>query len=428
MPRCRVCGAASDEEFAMTATVAPTPPALWRNRDYLLLWAGQTVSILGTQMSQLAFPLLVLALTGSAAQAGFVTAVRSVPWLLFALPAGALVDRWPRKRTMILCSAGGAVALGSIALAYALGVLTIGQIVIVSFIEGTLALCFGLAESSALPQVVSREQLPAAVAQQQAQYAVGGLLGPPLGGALFGIAQLLPFLLDSISYTLSAIALRLIRRPLPGAGNVVGRSLRAEIGEGVGWLWRQPLVRYMAFLTGAFNFTSGIDLIVIVIAQAQGASAATIGLIFALGGAGGLAGALLAPRIQRRFSFGQVIIGLTWFTIGIFVLFAGARSLAVLTAILVVFFLVMPAYDTVQYSYRLALIPDALQGRVNSAFRLVALGMQPLGMALTGVLLERIGATSTLLFFGGWLLLVALLTTANRHVRTAPPIAQALAG
>jgi MFS family permease len=415
------------ESLTMTATVAPVHPPLWQNRDYVLLWMGQAVSILGTQMSQLAFPLLVLALTGSAAQAGFVTAIRSVPWLLFALPAGALVDRWPRKVTMIVCSAGGAVALGSIALAYALGVLTIWQIVVVSFVEGTLALFFGLAESSALPQVVSREQLPAAVAQQQAQYSVGGLLGPPLGGALVGIAQFLPFLLDAISYAISAVALRLIRRPMPGAAAVAGRSLRAEIGEGVGWLWRQPIVRYMAFLTGALNFAGGIDLIIIVIAQAQGASAATIGLIFALGGGGGLVGALLAPRIQRRFSFGQVIVGLTWFTVGIFLLLAGARSLVMVTGILIVFFLIMPAYDTVQYSYRLALIPNALQGRVNSAFRLVALGMRPLGVALTGILLERIGATSTLLFFGAWLLAVALLTTANRHVRTAPPITHAVA-
>ncbi|HEY8597010.1 MAG TPA: MFS transporter [Thermomicrobiales bacterium] len=411
----------------MTASVAPRPQPLWQNRDYRLLWSGQAVSILGSQMSQLAFPLLVLALTGSAAQAGFVTAVRSVPWLLFALPAGALVDRWPRKPTLILCSLGGALALGSIALAYALGILTIWQIVIVSFIEGTLALFFGLAESSALPQVVPKEQLPAAVAQQQAQYSVGGLLGPPLGGALFGIAQLLPFLLDAVSYAISAIALRLIRHPLPGAARTEQRSLRAEIGEGVTWLWRQPLVRYMAFLTGAFNFTGGLDLIIIVIARTQGASAATIGLIFALGGAGGVLGAILAPRIQRRFSFGQVIVGLTWFTAGIFLLFAGARSLVAVAAILIVFFTVIPWYDTVQYSYRLALIPNALQGRVNSAFRLVALGLRPIGVALTGLLLEWIGATSTLLVLGAWLLIVALLTTTNRHVRTAPPIAQALA-
>ncbi len=223
---------------------------------------------------------------------------RPVPPLLIQF----LVDRWPRKSTLLVCSAGGAVALGSIALAYALGVLTIGQLVLVSFVEGTLALVFGLAESSALPQVVSREQLPTAIAQQSAQYSLGGLLGPPLGGALFGIAHSLPFLLDAVSYTVSAVSLRLIRRPLLGAVGMGPRSLRAEIGEGISWLWRQPLVRYMAFLTGA------LDLIIIVIAQTQGASAATVGIIFALGGAGGIVGALLAPWIQRRFSFGQVII------------------------------------------------------------------------------------------------------------------------
>src|SRR3954451_22401542 len=106
----------------MVAGARPIP--LWQNRDYLLLWCGQSISVLGSQVSQLAFPFLVLALTGSPAQAGFVAAGRSVPWLLFALPAGALVDRWDRKLVMIACSAGSAVALGSIAVSYALGVLT----------------------------------------------------------------------------------------------------------------------------------------------------------------------------------------------------------------------------------------------------------------------------------------------------------------
>src|SRR5919202_2412213 len=149
----------------MRPLVAPPAP-LWRNRDYVLLWCGQTISVLGTQVSQLAFPLLILALTNSPARAGFVAATRSVPWLLFALPAGALVDRWDRKLTMILCSAGSALALGSVAVAYALGALTIAQLAIVSFVEGTFAVVFGLAETSALPHVVPKAQLPAAVAQQ----------------------------------------------------------------------------------------------------------------------------------------------------------------------------------------------------------------------------------------------------------------------
>jgi predicted MFS family arabinose efflux permease len=409
----------------MTAAVQATPVPLWRNRDYLILWCGQAVSILGTQVSHLAFPLLVLALTGSPAQAGFVTAARSLPWLLFALPAGALVDRWDRKRTMTLCSAGSALALGSIAVAWALGALTIGQIVAVSFVEGTFALIFGLAETSALPRVVAREQLPTAIAQQQAQYSVGGLLGPPLGGALFSAAPMLPFLADAGSYALSAASLPFVRARLGGREGGARRSIRAEIGEGIGWLWRQPLVRAMAFLTGALNFAGGLDLIIIVIAQRQGASPATTGLIFALAGAGGLAGALLAPRVQRRFSFGQAIIGLCWFSAAVFAAFAAAPSLPVVAAILVVYFLIIPSYDTVQYSYRLALIPDALQGRVNGVFRLIGVGARPLGVALTGVLLERAGVTPTLLFLCAWLALAALATTLNRHIRHAPRLAAA---
>src|SRR5215216_1601210 len=118
------------------ATQAPPAP-LWKNRDYLLLWSGQTVSIVGTYVSQIAFPLLVLALTHSPAQAGLVAAARSLPYLLFTLLAGALVDRWNRKLTMIVCSAGSALALASIGLAALFSVLTIEQIIVVSFIEGS---------------------------------------------------------------------------------------------------------------------------------------------------------------------------------------------------------------------------------------------------------------------------------------------------
>ena len=418
-----VISADKERRPVIAATTREFPP-LWKNRDYLLLWIGQTISVVGSQVSQLAFPLLVLALTGSPAQAGFVAAARSVPWLLFALPAGALVDRWDRKLVMIACSAGSAVALGSIALSYALGALTIWQIVAVSFVEGTFALVFGLAETSALPQVVSRAQLPAAIAQQQAQYSLGGLLGPPLGGTLYGIAAMLPFIVDAASYACSACSLPFIRASFGGRTVVARRSLRAEIGEGVQWLWRQPLIRYMAWLTGAINFAGGIDLILIVFAQRQGASSATIGAIFALAGAGGLIGALLAPRIQRRLSFGQAIVGLCWCWVAIFGAFAAANSLPLVAGILVIYFLIGPTYDTVQYSYRLALIPDALQGRVNSVFRLVAQGMRPFGVALTGVSIERLGVSWTILALGGWLLIIAIATTLNGHVRHAPALTE----
>src|ERR1051326_6280022 len=125
---------------------APARPSLWRNRDYMLLWSGQVVSNIGTQVSQLAFPLLILALTQSPALAGIAAALRALPYLIFSLPAGALIDRWDRKLVMIICDTGRALALGSIPVALLLGHLSIAQIFIVTTIEGTLFVFFNIAE------------------------------------------------------------------------------------------------------------------------------------------------------------------------------------------------------------------------------------------------------------------------------------------
>ena len=397
------------------------PVPLWQNRDYLLLWGGRAVSVLGTQITLIAFPLLVLALTGSPATAGLVASARTVPYLLFALPAGALVDRWDRKLTMIVCSAGSALTLASIPIAYALGTLTVPQIAAVSFIEGAFGVVYGLAETSALPHVVPKSQLSAAVAQQQMQYSVGAILGPSLGGALYTASPLLPFVLDSASYAASSLSLTAIRTRFSSLRAVAGQSLWGEVGEGVRWLWRQPLIRYMALLTGLTNFAgSGITLIVVVLAEQQGASPATIGVLFAVAGAGGVLGALLAPSVQRRLSFGRAIIGICWCFAATFFFFSVAVAPLLLMAALAFRSLINPSYDTVQMTYRLALIPDALQGRVNSVFRLGAQGFTPLGLATTGILLERAGGTTSALFMGLFLVAVAIVTSFNRHVRLAP--------
>ena len=131
-------------------------PSLWRNRDYLLLWSGQIVSSVGTQASTLAFPLLLLVVTRSPAAAGFASALRALPYLIISLPAGALIDRWDRKRVMLLCDSGRAVALGSIPVAILLGRLTPLQLYAVSLIEGSLFVLFNIAEAACLPRVVSR--------------------------------------------------------------------------------------------------------------------------------------------------------------------------------------------------------------------------------------------------------------------------------
>src|SRR5947209_9865497 len=147
--------------------LAAVYPPLWRNRDYMLLWTGQMVSELGSCVSEIAFPLLLLALTHSPAKAGIAGALYSAPYLIFSLPAGALIDRWDRKRVMILCDAGRAIALGSIPIAYLTGHISLAQLYITATIEGTLFVFFNIAEVACLPRVVPGPQIPTASAQNE---------------------------------------------------------------------------------------------------------------------------------------------------------------------------------------------------------------------------------------------------------------------
>ena len=398
-----------------------TPPTpLWRNRDYMLLWSGQAISSIGSGVSQLAFPLLVLALTGSPAQAGLAGALRGLPYFIFTLPGGALIDRWDRKRVMILCDAGRALSLGSIPVAFALGHLTILQLYLVSLIEGTLYVFFDLAETAALPQVVSKEQLAAATAQNQVAFGITSLLGPPLGGLLFSLSRILPFLADAVSYAISVFSLLFIRTKFQQERVVAPRKLRVEIIEGLKWLWCQPLLLTMAFLNSGLSAIGfGTSLIVIVLAQQQHASPTLIGAIFAVGGIISILGAFLAPLIQKRLRYGQAIIGLWWLYTLTLSLYALASTPLVLTIVLGAFLLVDANYNIVQFSYRLALIPDEMQGRVNSAFRLISYGLRPVGIALTGILLQDIGAISTVLLYSGCYVVLALVATLSPHIRKA---------
>src|SRR5207302_8651341 len=216
---------------------------LWRNRDFILLWSGQVVSTVGTRVTGVAFPLLVLAQTHSPARAGLVGFAQTLPYMLFYLPAGALVDRWNRKRVMLVADAGRALALGSLGLALALHTFLLAQIIAVAFVEGTLFVFFSLSESAALPQIVPKEQLPTAVAQNQARIQGADLVGQPLGGTLFGLSRLLPFAADAISYAISFVSLLFVRPAFQAERERTPTRLRAEIAEGVVWLWRQPFLR-----------------------------------------------------------------------------------------------------------------------------------------------------------------------------------------
>lgn len=395
--------------------------SLWRNRDFLLIMSGQTISTVGDSVTNIAAPLLILALTHSPAQAGIAAALGSLPYLLVSLPAGALVDRWNRKQVMIICDMGRALNLIFFLLALFTGHLTILQIYVNMFIEGILSVFFNIAQVASLPLVVDKKQLPSAYSVDLTLANSATLIGPPLGGLLYALNNAVPFVADTLSYLVSAISLLLVKTSFQRPREVpVKRNLGREIVEGFLYLWRQPLFRFMAFFGGGLNFVLGTNtLIVIVLAQQQKASSITIGLIFTIGSVGGILGSVVGGQVQKRLPFGWSIIGFFWLLILLWPLYALAPNPLVLGIITCGIFVVDPILSVVYMSYRMSRTPDEFQGRLNSTHRLFAFGLRPIGVALAGALLQYAGTTLTILVFTGVLLIMGICIVLNPQVRLA---------
>lgn len=411
----------TDQTLAPAAVRDEPAPSLWRNRNFLLLWLGQAISVVGSELTRLAFPALFLAVTGSASEAGLLSAARVLPYLLLGLIAGALVDRWERRRVMLLCDLGAAVVVGAVPLLLAAGGLSLPLLALLVFLEGCLALFYGLANSASLPRVVARSQLGDASAMREVTMSAAFVVGPALYGLLSGLGgRGLPFVVDAASYLLGALALLLIRGSFRPQQTAPRRALAAEVREGVLWLWRHPVVRFLAILMGGLNFcVGGFTLLVLVIAGQLGAGDTAVGLIFAAGGVGALLGAFLIGPLQRRFAFGPLLIWATWVWVITWVPFAYTPNIWALGAVTAAGFIIVPIHNSVQYSYRLAQIPDELQGRVNGVFRLVLFGSQALGAAATGLLLDATGSVGTVLLLTVPQLLLALAAHLNPAVRAA---------
>lgn len=280
-----------DQSPELTEAVLVRPVPLWRNRDYLLLWGGQFVSALGSGLSLLAFPLLVLMVTNSPVLAGGISILRAILFVIFGLPAGAYLDRWDRKRTMIVCDIVRAVALVTIPLALLLGYLTIVQIYLVALIEGLSFVFFTTAQASCLPHVVTAEQLPRALSLNLLSIGSLAIIGPSLSGLLYGIERGLPFTVDAASYVVSFLTLMCIKRTFQEKRDTNLADLRAEIVEGLTWLWKHPLLRFFGFATGAFYFVFvSTNLLILFMAKQEHASSTVMGLIFSVGAVGYLAG------------------------------------------------------------------------------------------------------------------------------------------
>jgi predicted MFS family arabinose efflux permease len=399
--------------------VAPVP--LHRNRAFQLLWFGQAASALGTNVSATAYPLLVLAATGSPFNAGVVGFLGSLPYALLQLPAGAFVDRWERKRVMLVCDAGRALTLIAVAFAVTTGQIALTLLATAAFSEGCFSVLFGLAESGAVRHVVPEAQLTAALAQSEARIRGAAFLGKPLGGMLFGLGRAVPFAADALSYLISLVTIGAIRVRFNEERTARRRPLATEIREGVSWLWGQHFLRACTLLVAASNFAfQALTLAIVVLARDHGAGAGEIGLMLGGFGAGGLLGALAAPWLQPRLSPQLVVVGANWVWAALvppLVLFPYPYAIGVLVGGMA---FVGPLWNVLIGAHLIRLTPDAMLGRVSSVVGLFAVGTIPLGSFVSGLLLNQFGSDTTILVLGAWMLATALAATINRTVRQAP--------
>jgi MFS family permease len=382
------------------------------------------LSTIGTAASQIAYPLLVLALTHSPAKAGVVGFANIVPYALFGLLAGVAADRWNRKRVMILMDLARVLAMASIVAALWLGDLTFAQIAIAAFVEGTAYVFFNIAEVGALRSVVPARQLPAAAAAEQARMSVVTLAGPPVGGVLFGVARSLPFLADGLSYAFSIVSLLWMRTPFQESRERDTAPLRTQIKEGIAFLWSHAYLRTSALIFAGDNFVfQGLFLALIVLSKRHGLSSGTIGLLIAGFGATALAGSLVAPRVARLLSIRTIMLVNQWGNGLVLVYLLKPTPYVLFASVLPVAFL-SPALNSVVIGYRTAVTPDHLIGRVSSVARNLALLAQPLGPLVAGLLLGAYSGRLTILVLGGICVALAIASTLSPSIRNPPSLAE----
>jgi MFS family permease len=398
-----------------------SPRTLWRHRDFMHLWSAETVSQLGSQVSLIALPLVAITvLDATTFQVGLLTAVEFSPFVLFGLPAGAIVDRLSRRAVLMWSDIGRAVALGSVPLAYALDALTYGQLLFVVFVTGTLTVFFDVAYQAILPALVPREQIAEGNAKLEISRSGATLAGPGLGGVLvqwLGAANAV--LADGISFVMSAGFIRAIRarEAEPEPETVEQRALLREIKEGLHYVLHHRVLRLIAGATGTANyFGSIVQAVVLVYAVRQlDYTAGVIGLVFSIANLGVLIAALGAARITSAVKLGRSIwLGMTSSCIGLSCIPLAPPSNAL--PLLIVGYLVFgfggTLYNIGQVSLRQAITPDRLQGRMNASMRFMVWGTMPFGFLTGGILGSAIGLRPTL-FVGaiGGLLAIPWLTT-----------------
>jgi MFS family permease len=410
--------------------------SLWHHADFVKLWAGQTVSLLGSRVTMLALPLTAVSVLGATpAQMGILEASEALPALLLGLFAGAWVDRHRRRPILIAANAGRAALLLLIPLAAALGTLHIAHLYIFAFLLSTLGLAFGVAHGPFLLALVGRERIVEGNSKLQMARSTAEVLGPGLAGGLVQLVTApIAIAADAISRLASALLLWLIRAPEPIPKPAEQRkNVWREIGDGLRLVIGDPSLRAIAGCFGTLSlFNSALEAVwLLYLTRGLEIEPGLLGLISACGGGGFLVGALLPAKAARRFGLGPSIIGgaLLLALSDLLTPLAGG-SIVAIAAMLVAsqffFGIGLTVFDVGQTSLWQAATPDPLQGRVGATMQVFATAIVPLGGLLGGAVGEVIGPRTTLIVaaLGEALSVTWLLCSPVRSLRRQSEIAE----
>ena len=412
----------------VAAVPAAKPPSLWRNRAFNLLWGSQALSDLGTSMSSLALPLLTLAITHSPIQAGAVGTSSALVRLACQLPAGVVTDRIDRRRVMQVADVVRLVAYALLAWAVLTGRVTLVWILVTAMVTAIFSVAHENAQFSAVRNVVALEQVPEATARNEARSAAVSLIGPPIGGALYGVARSLPFLADAVSYLLSLIGISLIRRPMQQERSGPREHPVKELVEGVRFTLGEPFLRAVLFIAPPINLVfNGLGFAIIVILQQQGTPPALIGAVDTIFGIGLLGGALIAPVLSRKVPLRRLILGITWISATVIVFGAFLTGSILVAAPLMIAGALAPACNAALFGYQAAVTPDRLQGRVMSVIIMCAMSLASFSALIGGVLVDQLGGPATILAFSGIMAIAAVAATISKGVRKMRPLAEVAA-
>ncbi|GAA4630928.1 MFS transporter [Actinoallomurus vinaceus] len=372
---------------------------------------GNGLSQVGTGAAGMVLPLVVLRSTGSTLWVGAVEAVWAASVGLACVPAGPIVDRFDRLTVLLICDAGRALASTALALASLGGRPPVWILLSAGVVLGFLGAPSNAAVLASLRRLVPGSRLSTAVSVTLGRIQAASLIGPIVGGFLFGVSPSVPFWFDACSFVMSGVCVFAVRGSLRAATPPAGSGFLSDLTAGFRFVWRERLLRICLLTTVALGLIlQGILLLVIMVNAQRGTSGPSVGLIVAAATGGALVGTVLAPIAGDRFPPVRLVTGATAVTGCLVLVMAAAGDRIVLAALLALAMVVMSIAGSVLTTARLLRTPDGFQGRVNSVFNLTQLAAA-LGPAVAGLMLDRLSGGASLLVFAGLLWALTLLLT-----------------